>query len=54
MTEEQNYSEIQPYRDKEVRGVMNNLLNSSYADLLIGTVFPKVPIKLVKKNNYEG
>ena len=42
------YQDIRPYRDHEFRSVMDNMLNSSLADLLITTVFPRVPVDMVK------
>lgn len=49
MTDNSIYDDIRPFRDSEVPGVMKSLLSSSSADLLISTVFPKVPIELVKQ-----
>jgi len=48
MIDDPIYSEIRPYRDSEFRGVVDKLLNSSHSDLLINTVFPGVPVMLVK------
>lgn len=49
MTDETIYKEIRPYRDQEFRQVMDGMLNSPTSDLLIGTVFPDVPLNRVKK-----
>jgi len=42
------FQDIRPYRDHEFRSVMDQLLASELSDLLISTVFPKVPIEVVK------
>jgi len=42
------FQDIRPYRDHEFRMVMDNLLNSSLADLLISTVFPGRPVEQIK------
>lgn len=42
------YQDIRPYRDYEFRAVMDQLLDSELSDLLISTVFPKLPVGLVK------
>lgn len=42
------FQDIRPYRDHEFRAVMDNLLNSSLADLLISTVFPGRPVEQIK------
>ena len=48
MTDEAMYKEIRPYRDHEFRKVMDEMLISPTADLLINTVFPDVPVEVVK------
>lgn len=49
MTDDELFNDIRPYRDHEFRQVMDNLLSSEMADLLIKTVFPNVPAALVKQ-----
>ncbi len=48
MTDDTIYKEIRPYRDHEFRQVMDAMLKSPTADLLISTVFPDVPVDSVK------
>jgi hypothetical protein len=48
MTSDKQYDDIRPYRDNEVKPVLSRLLESPTSDLLIKTVFPKLPIKKVK------
>lgn len=48
MTDDTIYREIRPYRDHEFRQVIDEMLNSSMADLLISAVFPDVPLDDVK------
>lgn len=48
MTDDTIYKEIRPYRDHEFRQVIDEMLNSPTADLLISTVFPDVPLDSVK------
>ena len=48
MTDDTLYNEIRPYRDFELRQVIDSMLNSSMADLLIATVFPEMPVEDVK------
>lgn len=49
MIDDTIYKEIRPYRDHEFRPVIDEMLNSPTADLLISTVFPDVPLEGVKK-----
>jgi 1-acyl-sn-glycerol-3-phosphate acyltransferase len=42
------YEDIRPYRDHEFRMVMDRLLSSELANLLIATVFPTAPVEDVK------
>jgi len=53
MTDDLAYSDIRPFRDHEIRGVIKNLLSSPTADLLIETVFPELPVDLVKSQLRE-
>ncbi len=48
MTDDTLYNEIRPYRDHEFRKVMDKMLNSSMADLLISTVFPGESVEDIK------
>ena len=48
MTFDSIYSEIRPYRDHEFRDVMDRMLNSPMAELLISTVFPDIPVRSIK------
>ena len=48
MTNDSAYNDIRPYRDHEVNDVVNRLLDSPTSDLLIQTVFPELPVDLVK------
>ena len=47
MTIDSAYDDIRPYRDGEVKEVISRLLKSPTAEILIKTVFPKVPIEMV-------
>ncbi|MCG8308832.1 MAG: 1-acyl-sn-glycerol-3-phosphate acyltransferase [Cytophagales bacterium] len=47
MTETATYEDIRPYRDDEFTEVMNRLLDSPTAGLLIKTVFPTLPVSRV-------
>ncbi len=49
MTFDTLYSEIRPYRDHEFREVIDRMLNSPMAELLISTVFPGIPEERIKK-----
>ena len=49
MTNDTLYNEIRPYRDHEFRKVMNRMLNSSMADLLIATAFQGESVEEIKK-----
>lgn len=49
MNIDSKYYDIRPYRDHEFRAVMDQLLDSSLADLLISTVFPGFPVEQVKE-----
>ncbi len=49
MTNDLRFEDIRPYRDFEFRQVMDTLLNSSLSDLLITTVFPGMPVDVVKQ-----
>ena len=49
MTNISTYNDIRPYRDDEVKEVLNRLLESPTADLLIKTVFPGIPEDLIKE-----
>lgn len=44
------YKEIRPYRDHEFREVIDRMLKSPTADLLITTVFPDAPLEDIKKS----
>lgn len=48
MTNEAIYNDIRPYRDDEVKEVVNRLLDSPTSDLLLKTVFPEAPLDLIK------
>lgn len=48
MTDDTLYNEIRPYRDFEFRQVIDGMLESSMADLLISTVFPGMPVEVIK------
>ena len=48
MINDTQFEDIRPYRDFEFRKVMDNLLNSDLSDLLIKTVFPDLPVDIVK------
>ncbi|MCK5206623.1 MAG: 1-acyl-sn-glycerol-3-phosphate acyltransferase [Cyclobacteriaceae bacterium] len=48
MIDDSIYNEIRPYRDHEFREVIDRMLNSPMADLLITTVFPDAPLEDIK------
>jgi len=48
MIDDSAYNDIRPYRDHEFREVIDRLLGSSMADQLIKTVFPDIPVDVVK------
>ena len=48
MIDDSIYNEIHPYRDFEFREVIDRMLDSPKADLLINTVFPDVPVEDIK------
>ena len=48
MIDDTLYTEIRPYRDVEFRQVIDRMLDSSTADLLIATVFPGMPVGDIK------
>ncbi len=48
MIQDTQFEDIRPFRDFEFRTVMDNLLNSEFSDLLIKSVFPELPIDIVK------
>jgi len=47
MIKDSAYNDIRPYRDDEFKEVITRLLQSPTAELLIKTVFPKLPVDLV-------
>lgn len=48
MNSDLQFEDIRPYRDFEFRTVMDSLLNSDLSDLLIKSVFPDLPMDIVK------
>lgn len=53
MATDSTYSDIRPYRDNEVKEVLEELLESPTADVLINTVFPNLPVDLIKSQLRE-
>lgn len=48
MIDDPIYNDIRPYRDHEFKAEMGKLLDSPHSDLLISTVFPDMPVGMVK------
>lgn len=53
MVDDSKYDDIRPYRDNELQGVLDRMLGSKLADILISTVFPSAPVDLIKRQLKE-
>ena len=49
MSSDTAYDDIRPYRDEEYPSVIGHMLDSPTSDLLISTVFPELPVDLIKE-----